>query len=668
MNKTRIFWIGLIVVTFTAGIIYLQTQARTIYGGDAGDLVSAIITSGIAHPPGYPLYTALGIDLITLIPFDTYAYRVGFLSSIPTLFALIAMYVLLSAVTHKYWLSAIAVLSLALVYPIWLYASVVEVFGGSALFIASLLCASVLFTVTRRRKFLFLTSYMFGLSLTHHHIILFLVPALFYLIKGSHAHITRKHLFQCVCLFILGLVPYAYTMIAAFYNPAINWQAEPTMSNFFQLVTRASYGTFQAGGFIAHEPILRLVDLWAFFDFLYKDFRLAGVILMIVGGIYAFRKNRQISIAFAIGIASYLFFIFYASFPLVENFLVGTFERFVQPLYILLIYFLVYGLYAFEDGLNYVGRRIIANRNLRLVVVNMSVLFIILPLGLFLLNYPKIYPLKNDFTAENLGRDILNSVEPKSIIIMSTDTPLFNTQYVYFSENKWPDVILIHFQKLFTPSYYRQLSKFHPNVHNLDQKSTSAGSFQTFLDNNYRQFPIYSKVAITAENGAWITHGLLFRYFKENDIPAIKQTAGINDQLWRSYHDPLEGALAFYKHLLLSDVLSIYGIARQETGYYLARSGYVSEAEAHLIAAEKLFPQDSDSYKILAQVYITQKQCQKAEEQLEQLKKRKPDDSGYYYIASLNYAACWKDEAKAVYFQNLYEQKELNRKTPLEKL
>lgn len=664
----RNFWIGLIVIVFSVGILYLQTQVRTIYGGDAGDLVSAIITSGIAHPPGYPLYTALGIDLIKLIPVDTYAYRVGFLSSIPSLAAIILLYILLCKMSGKFFLSFLAVVTLALTYPIWLFASVVEVFALNNLFIVVLISTAVYFHSTHEKKFLYLTCFIFGLSLTHHHIILFLLPTLLYLIYKSKRQITLPVYLKCFMLFLSGLIPYWYTIIASLYNPAMNWQGEGTLINFIQLVTRASYGTFQAGGYIAHEPILRLIDMWTFFDFLYKDFRLAGILLMAVGFLYSFRQKKEIPIAVMAGIVSYLFFLFYASFPLVHNFLVGTFERFVQPLYILLTFFLLYGMMAVTQFFLWVKNKIIRNLMLQKITLNMSYLIIILPLGLFLLNYKKISILKNDFTAENLGRDILNTVEPNSIILISTDTPLFNTQYVYYSERKWPDVALIHFQKLFHPEYFSQLSKYHPSINNIDQKASSVASFQSFLDNNYSQVPIYSKVSITAEMGSWAPYGLLFRYFKDKDMPRVETIAEKNENLWASYHDPTTGSLALFQHLLLSDVLPIYAIARQETGYYMARNGVTNLASQHLLEAERIFPKDTDTYVILAQVYITQRECQKADDQISKLKKINPDDAQAYYVAALNYAACWKDEQKALYYQKLYEEKKQLQETKLEKL
>src|SRR3989344_7024253 len=61
--------------------IFLFFQAEGIYGGDSGDLVTAAYLGGIPHPPGYPLYTALGF-LLSKLPISTVAWRVGLLSSL----------------------------------------------------------------------------------------------------------------------------------------------------------------------------------------------------------------------------------------------------------------------------------------------------------------------------------------------------------------------------------------------------------------------------------------------------------------------------------------------------------------------------------------------------------------------------------------------------------
>src|SRR6266481_3108151 len=61
-------WIGVIAVTAIAGVLYFLTAARDIVVGDSPELIMAAVTLGVAHAPGYPLFTMLG-HLFSLLPF-----------------------------------------------------------------------------------------------------------------------------------------------------------------------------------------------------------------------------------------------------------------------------------------------------------------------------------------------------------------------------------------------------------------------------------------------------------------------------------------------------------------------------------------------------------------------------------------------------------------------
>jgi hypothetical protein len=64
---------------------YCLTLAPTITwehdGVDSGDLITAAYTLGIAHPPGYPLFTLLA-RVFTLLPVGEIAYRVNLMSAL----------------------------------------------------------------------------------------------------------------------------------------------------------------------------------------------------------------------------------------------------------------------------------------------------------------------------------------------------------------------------------------------------------------------------------------------------------------------------------------------------------------------------------------------------------------------------------------------------------
>lgn len=668
MNRDRNYWIGFVTLLFVVSGIYLTTQVYTIYGGDAGDLVSAIVTGGIAHPPGYPLYTLLG-TLLNYLPIQgTVAYKIGFLSTLPAILALIILYDLLYYLSRKVLISLVAVLTLSFTYPFWLFSVVVEVFSLNNLFIVLILSGFIRFYFSGAKKYLYFGVYLFGLSLTHHHIIIFLLPCLVLLFLKQKNTITRKIFTKSAVYFFLGLIPYYYPFVQALKNPAVNWMGQPTLTNFLQLVMRTTYGTFKAGSYIANENILRLMDIYGFAKFAYQDFRIAGVVLIIIGLFFLIFKKRELSVPLFVGFLSYLFFLYYASFPLGENFIVGTFERFVLPLYIFLCIFLVYGLFAVTQFFDKVINFLIQNRNKGKTLQFVPVIFLILPIGLLTLNFSKIHSLKKDFTAENFAYDMLGSVPSDSIILVSLDTPLFNSQYLYYTQRKWPDMKLIHFGKLLNPQMESQFVRYYPTLMLPKRDGSVKDQFSSFIERNYDKFPIFSKQAYEMDNGSWIPWGMLFRYYRQKDIPKDEYILSENQKVWSFYHDPMNGSLSTYKHLLLSDTIRIYTLAHQEIGFWAAKKGFNKEAEIHLLEAEKLNPADLDSQNVLSQVYIMDGKCDRAEEQINFRMEKDPQDEQNYLLLSLNEAICRKDKQKAIYFSSLYEEALKKKQTPLKKL
>ncbi|MEA3409505.1 MAG: DUF2723 domain-containing protein, partial [Candidatus Eisenbacteria bacterium] len=54
----------------TSFATFAATAARSLCWGDSAEFVAVAATLGIAHPPGYPLYTLLGA-LAVRLPFGT---------------------------------------------------------------------------------------------------------------------------------------------------------------------------------------------------------------------------------------------------------------------------------------------------------------------------------------------------------------------------------------------------------------------------------------------------------------------------------------------------------------------------------------------------------------------------------------------------------------------
>ncbi|MEK9143283.1 MAG: DUF2723 domain-containing protein, partial [Patescibacteria group bacterium] len=164
-------------------LLFVFFQATGIYGGDSGDLVTAAATFGIPHPPGYPLYTFLGY-VVSRLSLFTVAWRVGLLSSLAHAVTLSFVYSIVKKLTKDPLAAVFSVLFLAGNYLFFLYSVTPEVFGLFDLFVVLILFLLLRWEETRRPGILYVLSFVFGLALTHHHLILFLVPAIGYFLRS----------------------------------------------------------------------------------------------------------------------------------------------------------------------------------------------------------------------------------------------------------------------------------------------------------------------------------------------------------------------------------------------------------------------------------------------------------------------------------------------------
>ena len=79
-----------LAVFFIPLLIYILTLAPTVTFGDSGELIAAAYSSGIPHPPGFPLWVFL-THFFTLLPFKNIAWRVNLGSAAFTSFAALVL-------------------------------------------------------------------------------------------------------------------------------------------------------------------------------------------------------------------------------------------------------------------------------------------------------------------------------------------------------------------------------------------------------------------------------------------------------------------------------------------------------------------------------------------------------------------------------------------------
>jgi len=659
--------IYLFLIFISTLFLYISTLSNTVYGGDAGDLVSAVLAKGFSHPPGYPLYTIFG-RLFLNLPTNilTPAGKVTLISTFSTIFALILTYSILHILFGKKLnktIALITVLILSVNYLIWLYAIVPEVFPLNTFIILFILFNSLKFRRTGKNIWLCLLFFSLTIGISHHHTYILIIPSVVVLIWNQlhKLRLTISKVFFLLLSFGIGLIPLIYLPITASQHPEIIWGKANTFSGFIGLLTRQAYGTFVPGFFISNSPIHRFIQLTNIHFFILSDFTLIGYFMIIVGIIIIIRsklldKKEKTAVFLALFLFGPFFF-FYANFPLRDKFDLATVERFMLVFYFLLAIPYYFGLQWFFSKLTQLIKHLV-RKPILFITVALLLLFI-MPIGLMIKNYRRLILLKKTQIAEKLGRDVLKTVQPNSIVLLSGDTLLFNTQYVFYSNKKnYKDKIVIQASKITVDYYQKSLKSNYSKLIFSKKNSYGVGDFIT---NNVKNFTIYSNDKYSLPSNfpyKWIVQGLLFRLVPRdyNNTLEVEKTIQIfwntaeNKNLANYYLINRNHWLNYFPN----DILRIYATGHQNTAYYYLSTNQPKLAFPHIKQAIVLNPEDLDSLFLQSVYYAKTNDCAQAEKSIIQALEKNKDKLYLFQLDQLN--QCYKDEANKQRIQNLIKK------------
>jgi hypothetical protein len=228
--------------------VYLATLAPTVVGGDSGELIAVGATLGVAHPPGYPLYTLLA-KLFTFVPGGSVAQRVNLLSAVCGALAAGLLCRAVRRLTGDAWCGAAAAGLLAFSPLVWPYAVTAEVFPLNNLMVAALLLLLVeadRVEGAALRRGLCAFALVSGLALSNHHTSVFVIaPFGAYLLWRARMLLDARLVALVAGAGLVGLLPYAYLPWAAARHPAVAFGDPSTWSGFWAHLLRQEYGTFR---------------------------------------------------------------------------------------------------------------------------------------------------------------------------------------------------------------------------------------------------------------------------------------------------------------------------------------------------------------------------------------------------------------------------------------
>lgn len=422
-------WAALATGLLALGV-YLLTLAPDLtsayFGGDGGELITAAVTRGIPHPPGYPTYLLLG-KLFSYLPMGTVAFRFNLFSAVCTAAAAALATATATRLTRENnpYVPVVAGLTFALTPLVWQQALITEVYGLNLLAAAALLWSVVAGWSPFWRGFLL------GLALTTHLTSLLLLPLVLALTP------PRGWLRLALGL-TLGLLPYIWLPWWLHPDSPVVWGDPSTLQGWWWLVSGRIYQPN-----LAHFDQIEL-RLTPWLAALARQFAWWGWGLLLPG---LWRRRRDRLALALLGSAGLygLYALTYAAVDATVFFLPGL--------------LLLSVLLAFTPP-------------------SWGRVCLILPLTLLALNFDRI-SLHHDLSLRLTAQPTLAAAPPRAVLMTMGDESLFTLWYFQAVERQRADVILVDANLFAFDWYRRRLSRQHPDLPPLENDDLTLLHSQT---------------------------------------------------------------------------------------------------------------------------------------------------------------------------------------------
>jgi len=468
-------------------LLYLNTLAPGLvwehYGQDGGELISASIMLGVAHPPGYPTYLMLGNLFSRVTFFDDAALTFNILSALSASISVVGFYYLTNVLSNVVdrsskntflivILSACASLTFATSSVFWSQAVIAEVYTMNSLFF----CFALLLAVTNGgirssegnfdsfrfggtnatgerlsrwigRYGVLLSGICIGVGMGNHLTIIFLVPPilLYYFYADG---IRIGPLFTFVGGVIAGLTVYLYLPLrAGVVGLPINWGDTDTLKGFIWQVTAVPYQDKVFG--ISSGEVWDRLSSWAWMTV--DQVTLLGILMCIVGLLGLSRVWPSVMIT-KVNI-TLIYIIYSVSYATSDSY------TYLIPVYGVMAVLLGVGWYVFGSELI----RRVAVEPRRQVAIWTLILSMAVTLPIFNLvgNYTSIDVSQNT-RAEDYVHEVFDTIDPDSLLIATGDNEVFAIWYGHYIERLGPRVSVIVAPLLQYDWYWETLVQQNP--------------------------------------------------------------------------------------------------------------------------------------------------------------------------------------------------------------
>jgi 4-amino-4-deoxy-L-arabinose transferase-like glycosyltransferase len=421
-------------------LLYTLTLSHTFLPADAGEFQLVGATLGVAHPPGFALYTLLAW-LISRVPFVAPATAINFLSALLAVVTLILLSRVVRRLTDSPWAGLFAALALGFSTTFWAQAITANIRMLTAFAVALMLDRLLAYRAGHPERNevkskdnprnLALVAFALGLGVSHHASLIFIA-----LVLGLYVLWLNPTTLRRPWPLLLGLAPFLAWVYFPLRAGAPNAPPQLTTLNGFleHVLARGFQGDLFHFAHLKDLPERFLI----FSDILAFEFNWPLLILTALGGAAALWRDRQFGILLLAAFVVHSFVAITYSAPQTVEYLL--------PSYLFMALALGFAFAEISHLPRLINSHPFTPSPPHLVNLPSSVLRLssfVFPL-LFLLpqllsTFPSYLTLSHDTSTRDYAESILTDAPPNALILSSWHwaTPLWYLQRV---EGQRPDV------------------------------------------------------------------------------------------------------------------------------------------------------------------------------------------------------------------------------------
>ncbi len=555
-------------------VAYLVCLCPTIGPGDSGELTLVALRLGIAHPPGYPLFTWTG-RLATLLPFAEPAIATNLFTARTAAAAVVLLYLAARSLPVSRTGSVAAALCFGLSLTHWTNATSHEVYAFTMLLMA-LTAFLALQARQNRPRLVLVAAYAFGLAAGHQPTALLWLPGLAVILLSGRTRFSPLWL-PALLLFLLGLSTGLGSLLRAVAGPEINWGNPNTIGRLWSHMAGVQYHdlALSVPSALFRQRLVGLPANWAI------ELGIPAALLAVGGVVRLARRSRSVLLGLLLLVATAAFGLSYA---------VPDFKPHLLPS--LLALALLAGI-----GTDWVSTAFRKYRRHAAIA-----LLIIVPGFVLLLNLPK--NMENRTTiVKDLGVNILGSLPDRATFIYGSDVSGNSVGYRQAIKQTRSDVTLVSAEMLFSTAYWEELEHRIP----LPDHRTALLSAGTGPRTERKQIllgivverliargPVYLAIELltpdffggpVARMSQVIPEGIVNRLAPLNDSLRKDEILGRNHDLWESYQSRLGSLERRYRSPAYQNIQLTYAGSRNNLGMFCLQQGWQEETVANLDAA-----------------------------------------------------------------------------------